>query len=156
MVKQNDFLNIPVLDIEGNSVVLKDLLGEMTFIYFYPKDDTPGCTKEACSVRDNYEKLRELNVRVIGVSKDSVGSHLKFKAKYNLNFELLSDPDHKLQEAMGVWQQKKFMGRTFMGTVRMSFLLDSKGNIIKTYPKVDPKKHVEEVVKDIIAIKNQQ
>lgn len=155
MAKQNEHLSIPILDLGGKNVLLKDLLGELTLVYFYPKDDTPGCTKEACSVRDNFDKLQDLNVKVIGISKDSVSSHLKFKAKYNLNFDLLSDVDHKLQEAMGVWQQKKFMGRTFMGTVRMSFLLDSKGKIIKTYPKVDPKTHVEEVIKDITAIKNQ-
>lgn len=155
MAKQNEHLNIPVLDIDGKNVILKDLLGELTFVYFYPKDDTPGCTKEACSVRDNFDRLQDLNVKVIGISKDSVSSHLKFKAKYNLNFELLSDVEHKLQEAMGVWQEKKFMGKTYMGTVRMSFLLDSEGNIIKTYPKVDPKTHVEEVIKDILAIKNQ-
>lgn len=154
MAKQNEYLNIPVIDIDGNNVVLKDLLGDLTFLYFYPKDDTPGCTKEACSVRDNYDKLQDLDVKVIGISKDSVSSHLKFKAKYKLNFDLLSDPDHQLQEAMGVWQQKKFMGRTFMGTVRMSFLLDFEGNIVKTYPKVDPKSHIEAVIKDIIAIKN--
>jgi peroxiredoxin Q/BCP len=155
MAKQNDFLNIPLLDIKGEEVTLKNLLGNMTFLYFYPKDDTPGCTKEACSVRDNYEQLSELNVKVIGVSKDSVASHQKFQAKHNLNFDLLSDPDHRLQEALGVWQEKKFMGRTYMGTVRMSFLLDEDGEIIKTYPKVDPKTHVGEVIKDIISIKKQ-
>jgi len=155
MAKQNEHLSIPVLDIDGKNVLLKELLGELTFVYFYPKDDTPGCTKEACSVRDNFDRLQDLNVKVIGISKDSVSSHLKFKAKYNLNFELLSDVEHKLQEAMGVWQEKKLMGKPYMGTVRMSFLLDSEGNIIKTYPKVDPKTHVEEVIKDILAIKTQ-
>lgn len=144
-----EFLDIEVFDMGSNPVTLRKLINTYTLIYFYPKDETPGCTIEACSFRDSFEDIKKLGAGVIGISKDSVKSHLKFKDKHNLNFTLLSDPVHELQEAMGVWREKKFMGRSFMGTERMSFLLNPDGKIIKTYEKVKPATHTLEVLKDL-------
>ncbi len=134
-----------VLDAEGAAVSLSDYAGKMVVLYFYPKDDTQGCTVEAKDFRDYMAKFKKLGVVVIGVSKDSTQSHEKFCNKYDLNFSLWSDEEHKLMDAFGVWQLKKFMGREFMGTVRSTFVIDKKGTIIKVFPKVTVKDHAKEV-----------
>jgi peroxiredoxin Q/BCP len=118
-------------------------------IYFYPKDDTPGCTTEACSFRDNYEELTKAGLVVLGISKDSVKSHKKFADKFSLPFPLLSDETTETAKAYGVWKLKKFMGREYMGIDRVSFLIDENGNIEKIYEGVKPAVHVEEVSLDI-------
>ena len=132
---------------------LKNYLGNWVIIYFYPKDDTPGCTKEACSFRDNLPKFKKLSVPVIGISADSVSKHKKFSGKFDLNFTLLADEDKKVVASYGVWQKKKFMGREYMGIVRSSFLIDPKGKIVKVYEGVKPDTHVEEVLKDLKNLK---
>ncbi len=128
---------------------LEDYKGKKVLLYFYPKDDTPGCTTEACSFRDNYQALQESGLAVLGVSKDTVKSHKKFVTKYELPFPLLADVDGVVCEAYGVWRKKKFMGREYMGIERMSFLIDEKGKIAKVYESVKPKEHVGEVGEDI-------
>lgn len=128
---------------------LEQYLGKKVLIYFYPKDDTPGCTTEACSFRDNYEALTESGLVVLGISKDDVKSHKKFADKFDLPFPLLADVDTIVSQAYGVWGLKKFMGREYMGISRSSFLIDEKGNIEKIYETVKPAEHVAEVSKDI-------
>jgi thioredoxin-dependent peroxiredoxin len=123
--------------------------GKKVLLYFYPKDDTPGCTTEACNFRDNYDALVEVGLVVLGVSKDSPKSHKKFIEKYTLPFPLLSDVDGTLCEVYGVWRKKKFMGREYMGIERMSFLIDEKGVLIKIYEGVKPKEHTQEVAEDV-------
>ena len=147
MLKKGDKapFSVKVRDSEGNMISLKDLLGSWVVLYFYPKDDTPGCTKEACSIRDWKSDIAQLGAKVIGVSKDTPASHLKFIKKYQLNFILWSDEEHKLMEAFGVWQKKKFMGREYMGTVRSTFAIDPKGTIIHVWEKVTPDNHGEEI-----------
>jgi thioredoxin-dependent peroxiredoxin len=126
----------------------KDLLGKWTVIYFYPKDDTPGCTAEACSFRDGREVLESYGIRVIGISKDSVKKHKKFAEKYDLNFTLLSDESTEMIQAFGSWKLKKFMGREYMGINRDTYLINPEGEIVKKYEGVNPKTHVEEIFKD--------
>ena len=133
-------------DAEGNIVRLKDLRGEKVVLYFYPKDDTPGCTREACSFRDAFSKFKKRGIRVLGVSPDTEASHKKFATKYKLPFTLLADNDHSVAEAYGVYGQKKFMGRTYMGILRTTFLIDEKGKIRKVFEKVKPDEHAEEVL----------
>lgn len=128
---------------------LGDYKGKKVLLYFYPKDDTPGCTTEACNFRDGYKELQKMGLVVLGVSADSIKSHKKFAEKYKLPFSLLSDEDKKVCEAYGVWGKKKFMGREYMGIMRMSFLINEEGIIEKVYTKVDVKKHKEEVQGDI-------
>lgn len=137
-------------DQDGKVHTLKEYLGKKVLLYFYPKDDTPGCTTEACSFRDNYKTLSEAGLVVLGISKDSVKSHKKFAEKFGLPFPLLSDTDGKTCEAYGVWRKKKFMGREYMGIERMSFLIDEKGTISKIYESVKPKEHVGEVSGDVV------
>jgi len=143
---QLNFLTIPLFDLSGKEVTLEQYLGPIIVLYFYPKDDTPGCTKEACSFRDGTKELEQLGVKVLGVSKDNVASHNKFKAKFHLNFELLSDPEHKLQEALGVWKEKTFMGRKFLGTIRTTFVLSADGTVLKRFDNVKPDLHFAEVL----------
>lgn len=130
----------------GESVRLKDLRGQKVVLYFYPKDDTPGCTKEACSFRDAFAAFKKRGIEVLGVSPDSEASHKKFTAKYKLPFTLLADPDHSIADAYGVYGEKKFMGRTYMGVKRITFLIDEKGKIKKVFEKVKPEEHAKEVL----------
>lgn len=133
-------------DMEGNMISLKDLKGSKVVLYFYPKDDTPGCTKEACSFRDSYSIFKKNGIKVIGVSLDSEKSHQKFAAKYNLPFTLLSDPQHSVADQFGVYGEREFMGKKYMGVSRSTFLIDEKGKIKKIFPKVKPEDHAEEVL----------
>lgn len=133
------------LDATGGTVSLSDLRGNKIALYFYPKDDTPGCTKEACSFRDAFQKLKRAGVKVIGVSPDSPASHQKFASKYQLSFTLISDPDHSVADAYGAYGEKKFMGRTYQGFLRTTFLIDEKGRIRKIFEKVKPEGHALEV-----------
>lgn len=136
-------------DQHGQTHSLKDYKGSWVLLYFYPKDDTPGCTKEACALRDRFPAFKTLGVTVFGVSVDSVKSHAKFTEKYQLPFILLADEEKTLVQAYGVWGKKKFMGREYMGTQRMSFLIDPKGKIAKVYETVKPEAHAEEVLADL-------
>jgi peroxiredoxin Q/BCP len=133
-------------DANGESVSLKDFRGQKVVLYFYPKDDTPGCTKEACSFRDAFSKFKKQGIAVLGVSPDSEASHKKFAVKYKLPFTLLADTDRAIAEAYGVWGEKKFMGRTYMGVYRTTFLIDEKGKIKKVFEKVKPEEHGGEVL----------
>ena len=130
----------------GGRVSLPELKGKSIVLYFYPKDDTPGCTKEACAFRDAYDKFRKKSAVVLGVSVDPVKSHDKFTEKFKLPFTLLSDPDKKIVQDYGVWGEKSFMGRKYMGTHRMTFLIGPDGRIKKIWPKVKPDEHAEEVL----------
>jgi peroxiredoxin Q/BCP len=124
-------------------------LGDWVLLYFYPKDDTSGCTKEACAIRDELPNFKKLKCKVLGVSTDSVESHKKFADKYGLPFTLLSDEDKKVVEKYGVWQEKSMYGRKYMGIARSSFMIDPKGRIAKIYQKVNPETHAEEVLQDL-------
>jgi peroxiredoxin Q/BCP len=135
-----------VPDAEGKMVRLKDLRGKKVVLYFYPKDDTPGCTKEACSFRDSFATFKRRGIEVLGVSLDNEKSHQKFAQKYSLPFRLLADTERSISEAYGAYGEKKFMGRTYMGNNRMTFLIDEKGKIKKIFSKVKPEDHAEEVL----------
>jgi len=150
MLKVGD--KAPVFSLEdqvGKTHKLSDNKGKWVLIYFYPRDNTPGCTKEACQIRDNFSGFKKLQANVLGVSKDSVKSHQNFATKYSLPFPLLSDPEVKMIKAYKAWKKKKMAGREYMGIVRMSYLVDPKGNIAKVYPKVKPLDHAEEVIEDL-------
>ncbi len=136
-------------DQDGKEHSLKDYKGSWLVIYFYPKDDTPGCTKEACNFRDASSEFKKLGVEVVGISKDTVKSHKKFEKKYDLNFTLLADPEHKVIDAYGAWGRKKMMGREFDGTIRNTYIVNPEGDIVKSYEKVDPTTHSEEILKDL-------
>lgn len=140
-------------DQNGEAHSLSEAKGSWVLIYFYPKDDTPGCTKEACALRDAFPAFKKLDARVYGVSVDSEKSHGKFVEKYALPFVLLADTDKTMVEAYGVWGKKKFMGREYMGTNRMSFLIDPQGKIAKIYEKVKPETHADEVLADLKALR---
>jgi len=142
-------LSFTLPDQNGNNHRLSDYKGKWILLYFYPKDDTPGCTKEACGVRDNFPQFKKLNAVVFGISKDSAVKHKKFAEKYQLPFTLLADEDKKVMEKYGVWVKKKFMGREYMGTLRTSFLINPEGKIAKIYENVKPDVHAEEVLKDL-------
>ncbi len=133
-------------DKDGNSVSLSGFLGKKVVLYFYPKDNTPGCTRQACAFAGAYEGFREKNVVVIGVSRDSVASHQKFARKYDLPFILLSDPELQVIQAYGVWQEKKLYGKVSMGVVRTTFIIDEQGNIEKVMPKVKPDTNAAEIL----------
>lgn len=137
------------LDQNGNSVSLVAVLagGKKVILYFYPKDNTPGCTAEACSLRDGYSELLKKGFVVLGVSGDSEASHRKFIEKHQLPFTLLVDADHKIAEAYGTWGEKKFMGRTYMGMIRTTFIIGTDGVIEKVFEKVDTKNHFEQILK---------
>ncbi len=130
----------------GKEMRLRDLNGRKIVLYFYPKDGTPGCVKEACSFRDDVRSLASNGAVVIGISPDSVESHKKFKKKYGLNFSLLSDTGRELSKIYGVWKKKNFMGKEFMGVERTTFIIDEKGIIKKIFSKVNPIEHSKEVL----------
>lgn len=150
MEKAYDFT---LYDSEGNAVSLHDFLGQKVVVYFYPKDSTPGCTKQACSYRDHFAELTARNLKVIGISKDSVTSHQKFIAKQNLNFTLLSDPDRIAIEAYGVWQEKMMYGKKVMGVARTTFVIDEQGMILKRFDKVKLDQDVAQVLALIDSLK---
>lgn len=133
-------------DHAGNDVSLSDFKGKNVLVYFYPKDNTPGCTKEACSLRDGYEQLQAKNAVVIGISADSQKSHTNFKTKYELPFFLLSDPDKEIIKAFGAWGEKSMYGKTYEGIMRYSFLIDENGVVKKVWNKVNTAKHADEVL----------
>ena len=133
-------------DQDGNEISLRDYLGKKVVLYFYPKDDTPGCTKEACAFRDNFPNFKKIDAAVLGVSVDGQKAHRKFADKYELPFTLLVDDEKKIVEAYGVWGLKKFMGKEYMGTNRVTYLIDEQGAIEKVWPKVKPETHAGEVL----------
>ena len=139
-------LDINIKNIKGNDSSLRSLLGKYVVVYFYPKDNTPGCTTEACSFRDFNKEIESFGVKVIGISKDSPESHQKFSKKHNLNFELWSDERGELMEVFGAFGEKKMFGKTFMGVKRSTFILDPTGKIIKIYKTVKPKEHTKQVL----------
>jgi peroxiredoxin Q/BCP len=130
----------------GGEVSLSSYRGKRVVVYFYPKDDTPGCTTEACNFRDDYSDIVSAGAVVLGISPDTVKSHDKFKLKFELPFALLSDPDHAVAELYGAWGEKKMYGRTYMGVIRSTFVIDEEGKIIKVFPKVTPKNHSQQVL----------
>lgn len=132
---------------EGKTVKLSDYKGKRVVLYFYPKDNTPGCTKQACAFRDNSSKFAALNTQVLGVSTDSVESHVKFAEKFSLSFPLLSDPDHAVAEKYGVWKEKMNYGKKYMGLVRTTFIIDEAGKIAKVFNSVKVDGHEEKVLK---------
>lgn len=134
------------VDQDGTPVSLQDFLGRKVVLYFYPKDDTPGCTKEACAFRDSFPKFKEIGVEVLGVSVDGEAKHKKFTTKYELPFRLVVDDEKRIVEQYGVWGKKKFMGREYMGTNRVTYLVDEQGVIEEVWPKVKPDKHAEEIL----------
>ena len=129
----------------GEMVSLEDFRGKKVVVYFYPKDDTPGCTTEACSFRDHHQVIQEKNAVVLGISPDSSASHQKFAAKFGLPFHLLSDEDHSTAEAYGAWGEKKMYGKAYMGILRSTFIIDEEGTVIKVFPKVKVDQHAEEI-----------
>lgn len=135
-------------DQDGKIHKLSDYKGKWVLIYFYPKDNTPGCTKQACEIRDNFFDFQNLDIVVLGISTDSVESHKKFKEKYKLPFTLLSDDKKEVVKKYGVWGKKKFLGKTFEGIIRTSFLINPQGKIEKIYENVKPEKHAKEVLED--------
>lgn len=135
-----------LMDKDGNSVGLSDFAGKKVVLYFYPKDNTPGCTRQACAFAANYEQFQAQDVVVIGISKDSVASHLKFAQKYNLPFVLLSDPELQAIQAYGVWQEKKLYGKVSMGVVRTTYLINEQGIIEKVMTKVKPDTNAAEIL----------
>ncbi|MBI4535143.1 MAG: thioredoxin-dependent thiol peroxidase [Ignavibacteriae bacterium] len=132
---------------DGKELSLEDLKGKKVVLYFYPKDDTSGCTKEACSFRDNLSAIKKKGAVVIGVSADSAASHQKFAAKYDLTFPLVSDEDRQLVKKYGVWKEKSMYGKKYMGIERTTFIIDSNGTIIHIFPKVKVEGHTEEILK---------
>lgn len=141
--------NFTLKDKDGRDVSLSDFLGKKVVVYFYPKDNTPGCTRQACAFAGAYKEFREKNVEVIGISKDSVASHVKFAEKYELPFVLLSDPELEAIKAYGVWQEKKLYGKLSMGVVRSTFIIDEEGNVEHVMPKVKPDTNAAEILERI-------
>lgn len=145
-MKAKDF---ELSDQDGKVHRLSGYAGRWVVLYFYPKDDTPGCTKEACNFRDSIKEIQKLGAVVLGISKDSVSSHKKFAEKYNLNFPLLADELKKTIQDYEAWGKKKFMGRTFEGTLRKTYLIDGNREIRKVYENVNPTRHADEVISDL-------
>ncbi len=158
-MKSNSSMSLPkvgtmapafsVPDEDGKTRKLSEYKGKWVLLYFYPKDDTPGCTIEACTIRDQFKDFKKIGAVVLGASKDSVKSHKKFKDAYELPFTLLSDEDLTLNKAYGVWGKKNMMGREYMGTKRTSFLIDPKQRIAKVYENVKPPVHAAQVIADL-------
>jgi peroxiredoxin Q/BCP len=147
MIKEGDAApDFTARDAQGNEVKLSDLRGQNVVLYFYPKDDTPGCTKEACSFRDANSVYEREGIKVLGVSLDDERSHRKFAEKYSLPFTLLADTDHAVSDAYGVYGEKTFAGRNYMGVSRRTFLIDQEGNIKKVFDKVNVDEHADEVL----------
>ncbi|HVT00687.1 MAG TPA: thioredoxin-dependent thiol peroxidase [Patescibacteria group bacterium] len=144
--------NFELEDQNGQVHRLSDYKNKWLVVYFYPRDDTPGCTKEACSFRDSSAEFKKLGVEVVGISKDNVRSHKKFETKFDLNFTLLADPEHKVIDAYGAWGRKKFMGREFDGTLRNTYLINPDGEIVKTYEKVNPLTHSGQILQDLASL----
>jgi peroxiredoxin Q/BCP len=140
-------------DDEGNWVSLGDFKGQHMVLYFYPKDDTPGCTAEACSFRDEWAEFKTRGIAVLGVSADSIEAHQKFKAKFHLRFPLLSDPDKKMINDYGVWKEKSMYGKKYMGIERTTFIIDQHGKIEKIFPKVKVTDHVDDILESFSTIK---
>ena len=136
----------------GERVSLSDFRGSPVVLYFYPKDDTPGCTKQACGIRDAYAELERAGAVVLGVSPDSEAKHAKFKDKYDLPFTLLADPEHEVAERYGVWGEKRYMGRTYMGVNRTTFLVAPDGTVAKVLQKVKPERHAEDVLAALASV----
>ena len=136
----------------GDRLALKDLKGRAVVLYFYPKDDTSGCTIEACEFRDAFPRFKSSKAVILGISPDSVASHQKFKAKYELPFTLLADPDHEVADKYGVWRKKSMYGRSYMGIARTTFVIDKDGKVAKIFEKVKPKGHAEEVEQALEAL----
>jgi thioredoxin-dependent peroxiredoxin len=141
-----DAPSFELLDADNQTRKLSDFADKWLVLYFYPKDDTPGCTTEACSMRDSIVEIQNLGAEVVGVSKDSVESHQKFRAKYHLNFTLLSDPDHAVIESYGAWGTKMFGNE---GTQRKTFIINPKGKVVKVYPRVTPLGHGGQIIEDL-------
>ena len=135
-----------VVDQDGHKVSSKDFIGKKTVVYFYPKDNTSGCTAEACNLRDNYSRLVAEGYNVIGISKDSVNSHKNFASKYDLPFTLLSDTSTEILQAFGAWGEKKMYGKTVMGTIRKTFIFNEEGILTKIIEKVDTKNHASQIL----------
>ena len=148
MIKIGDKMPVfEVVDQDGKTVKSEDLLGKKTIIYFYPKDNTSGCTAEACNLRDNYEAMVAKGYNVIGVSKDSAASHKKFAEKYQLPFTLLADTSTEMIQAFGAWGEKSLYGRKYMGTLRETFIFDENGTLVEIIDKVDTKNHAAQILK---------
>lgn len=130
---------------------LSDYKGKWIVVYFYPKDDTPGCTKEACEFRDAISEFRKRGIEIVGISKDTVESHKKFSEKFHLTFPLLADPQQRTIESYGAWGKKSFIGKEYMGTLRNTYLVNPDGDIVKTYEKVSPLTHTGQVLRDVMA-----
>lgn len=137
-----------VIDDSGRAITEQDLIGKKTVLYFYPKDSTPGCTAEACNIRDNYQSFMARGYQVLGISKDSQASHQRFKEKNNLPFPLLSDPSTQMLQAFGAWGKKKMCGKTCVGTLRKTFIFDEKGILERVIDKVDTKNHTAQLLNE--------
>lgn len=149
--KGNKAPDFTLSDKDGNNVSLSDFRGKKVVLYFYPKDNTPGCTRQACAFAGLYGEFKKKNVEVIGISKDSVASHQKFAEKHGLNFVLLSDPELTAIKAYGVWQEKKLYGKIGLGVVRTTFIIDENGIIEKVMPKVKPDTNAAEILAELNA-----
>ncbi|HON19690.1 MAG TPA: thioredoxin-dependent thiol peroxidase [Salinivirgaceae bacterium] len=136
-------------DQNGNLIKLNDFLGKRIILYFYPKDNTPGCTAEACNLNDNFQSLTTLGFEIIGVSPDSISSHQKFATKFNLQFHLISDPEKQILKAYNAWGEKKLYGKISEGVLRKTYIIDNNGNIEAIIEKVDTKNHAEQILKNI-------
>jgi peroxiredoxin Q/BCP len=147
MLKISDMaVDFTLNESDGKEIKLSDFKGKKIVVYFYPKDDTPGCTKEACSIRDAYDDILDTGAVVIGISPDGQGKHKKFKEKYQLPFYLLSDEDHKVAESYGAWGEKKMYGKVYMGIIRSTFIIGEDFTIKKVFPKVSPEGHGKEIL----------